>query len=54
MHANPAVAGVWKGPRTLQGPRAVFSKINFLHGAQAETYVFYVEFQGLSDAIIAF
>ena len=43
-----------QGPRTLQGPRALCSKINFLHGTQAKNYVFYAEFQGLSDAIIAF
>jgi len=40
--------------RTLKGPRALFSKINFLHGAQAKDYVCYAEFQGLSDAVIAF
>jgi len=28
--------------------------MNFLHGNQAKTYVFDAEFQGLSDAIIAF
>jgi len=37
-----------------RGCTRFFSKINFLHGDQAKTYVFYEEFQGLSDAIIAF
>ena len=35
-------------------PRALFSIINFLHGNQAKTFVFYAEFQGLSDAINCF
>ena len=34
--------------------RALFSKTKFLQGNQAKTYVFYVELQELSDAIIAF
>jgi len=54
--ANPIArnAKQYTGARTLKGPRALFSKINFLHGAQAKNYVSDAEFQGLSDAIIAF
>jgi len=47
--------GILRCRLLLQGiQRALCSRINFLHGNQAKTYVFYAQFQGLSDAMIAF
>jgi len=47
--------GIPSGPKPYRGRARFFQKkINFLHCAQAKTYFFYAQFQGLSDAIIAF